>query len=287
MSLLHPGVEAFVAVVRHGTVHGAAREIGLTQTGVTQRIRTLERSLGVTLFARSRRGMTPTPEGEGLYRFCQRVGDMEGEVLSLVQARSERASLRIHVTGPSSMMRERIIPGATRILADFPDLVFTFNLEDDVSGLVSLKTGLSQLAVLPARDVVDELDSRLLAPARYILAGPRAWRGRPVREIVRTERIVDFNESDDATFQFLRRHRLQPPVHRQRHFANNTDALVMMVAAGHGYTVLSDAFAAPYLESGLVADLAPGRDLTFEFALAWYPRLEMPAYFARLVHEIE
>ena len=38
MSLLSAELEAFVAIVKTSTVHGAAKEIGLTQTGITQRI---------------------------------------------------------------------------------------------------------------------------------------------------------------------------------------------------------------------------------------------------------
>ena len=276
-----------MAVVSQGTVHGAAKEIGLSQTGVTQRIRALERSLGVTLFTRSRKGMKPTAEGEKLFLHCGRVRDMEGEVLSLLQATSERAAVRLNVTGPSSMMRSRIIPGASRILEDFPGVVFTFELDDDESGLVHLKTGRAQLAVLPADDVVDEIDSKLLAPARYILVGPPSWKGRAVREIVQSERIVDFNEKDDATFRYLRRHRLHPPSHRQRHLANNTDALAMMIGSGLGYSVLSKDFASPFLQQKKMIDLAPGKDIRFEFALAWYPRLEMPKYFASLIKEIK
>lgn len=42
MSLLSPSLEAFLAVVRHKTVHGAAATIHLMQTAVTQRIRSVE-----------------------------------------------------------------------------------------------------------------------------------------------------------------------------------------------------------------------------------------------------
>ncbi|HTL13188.1 MAG TPA: LysR family transcriptional regulator, partial [Bdellovibrionota bacterium] len=68
MSLLSPQLQAFSAIVRTGTVHGAARQLGLTQTGVTQRIRALENTLSATLFVRSRKGMSPTSEGEALWR---------------------------------------------------------------------------------------------------------------------------------------------------------------------------------------------------------------------------
>ena len=113
MSLLHPGVQAFLAIVRHGTVHGAAREIGLSQTGVTQRIRGLERDLGTTLFIRSRKGMLVTAEGEALVRWSQTVGELEGELLSFVRRRETAAEVRVTMTGPSSLMRCRVIPQAS------------------------------------------------------------------------------------------------------------------------------------------------------------------------------
>ena len=110
MSLLSPELEAFVAIVNKGTVHGAAKEVGLTQTGITQRIRSLERKIGNTLFTRSRKGMHLTQEGETLFVYCQKVMDIEGETLSLIQGQSSKKIVRIQIAGSSSIMRARIIP---------------------------------------------------------------------------------------------------------------------------------------------------------------------------------
>ena len=63
MSLLSQNLQAFAAIVKQGTVMGAAKELRLTQTGVTQRIRSLEQQLATTLFIRSRKGMKLTSEG--------------------------------------------------------------------------------------------------------------------------------------------------------------------------------------------------------------------------------
>ncbi len=120
MSLLHPGIQAFLAIVQQGTVHGAARQIGLTQTGVTQRIRALERDLRTTLFVRSRRGMLVTAEGEALVRWCQSVGELEGELLPFARRGESVAEVRVSVTGPSSLMRCRIIPEAAAAIRGFP-----------------------------------------------------------------------------------------------------------------------------------------------------------------------
>jgi LysR family transcriptional regulator, chromosome initiation inhibitor len=287
MSLLPAPVEAFAAIVRCGTVHGAAREIGLTQTGVTQRIRSLERELGVTLFTRSRAGMRLTAEGEALNRYCQRVCDMEGELRSFLHLERPQDAVRLVITGPSSIMRARVIPQATQILRRYPSAALTFDLDDDQSGLQALKTGAAQLAVISRSEVVAELDSKLLRPSRYSLVVCPAWRRRRLRDVVAHERIVDFNERDDATISFLARNGLAAAARRERHLANNIDALVAIVAAGHGYTVLTDDFARPLITSGALVRLNASADLLVEHALAWYPRPEMPGYFAAATREIK
>jgi DNA-binding transcriptional LysR family regulator len=286
MSLLSLGVTAFLAVVRHGTVHGAAREIGLSQTGVTQRIRGLERDLGTTLFVRSRKGMRPTAEGEALFRWCQSVGELEGELLSFVHRGEAAAAVRVSVTGPSSLMRCRVVPQAATAIRGFPGVTLSFLLDDTGSGLSHLKSGAAQLAVLRRDDVVNELDSKLLRPARLRLLGPAAWAGRTPADVVAHERIVDFDETDDATFAFLRKHDLSAMARRRRHLVNNPDALAELVAAGFGYSVLAEDFAAPLVADGRLVDLCPGRHLDQEIALAWYSRHEMPAYFRALIDAI-
>ena len=287
MSLLHPGLEAFVAVVRQATVHGAAREIGLTQTGVTQRIKVLEGHLGTTLFLRSRKGMQLTQEGQALYRYCQRAMDLEGEFLSLVSKTDTNQPLRINITGPSSMMRSRIIPGATSILSRYKKIVFTFNLDDDRSGLTYLKSGQSQLAIVGREEIVSELDSKLLKPALYVLVASSAWKDREIKDILVKERIVDFNDQDHTTYQYLKKFRLVDLVQKERHLANNTDALAALVAGGYGYSVLSTDFAKPLIERGSLIEINPGKSLRIDFALAWYPRPQMPDYFKKLVSGIK
>ena len=57
-----------VAVAEVGSMAKAAGELGVTQSAVSQVIAGLEADLGVQLFDRSRRGVTPTVYGEALIR---------------------------------------------------------------------------------------------------------------------------------------------------------------------------------------------------------------------------
>src|SRR5436190_21589490 len=52
---------SFLAVVRQGSLSGAARELGLTQPTVGRHVDELEASLATSLFARSPHGLLPTP----------------------------------------------------------------------------------------------------------------------------------------------------------------------------------------------------------------------------------
>ena len=75
-----PGLRAFVAVARLGSVSAAALELGRTQPSVSARLAALEESWGTRLFRRGSRGMTLTPEGAGLLAGAERaLGKVPGD----------------------------------------------------------------------------------------------------------------------------------------------------------------------------------------------------------------
>jgi DNA-binding transcriptional LysR family regulator len=66
-------LEAFVAVVDHGSVVAAAARLHLTQSAVTRRIQNLEDALGTSLLDRQTRPMLPTRAGQETYEFARPV----------------------------------------------------------------------------------------------------------------------------------------------------------------------------------------------------------------------
>lgn len=60
------GLCAFVLVARHGQLSAAARELRISQPGLSQRLKSLEESLDITLFERTWRGVRLTAEGADL-----------------------------------------------------------------------------------------------------------------------------------------------------------------------------------------------------------------------------
>jgi DNA-binding transcriptional LysR family regulator len=78
-------LSAFLAVVRHGSVTGAAEELVVTQPSVSAAVAALERELGVDLTERAGRNVRPTAAGEAYARYAT-------DVLGLLKEGSEVAS---------------------------------------------------------------------------------------------------------------------------------------------------------------------------------------------------
>ena len=82
-------LEYFVAVAEAGHVGRAAEELGIAQPPLSQTIRRLEHSVGITLFIRHARGVRLTPEGEQFLSRAYGVLEAQAQLLSL---RAELAS---------------------------------------------------------------------------------------------------------------------------------------------------------------------------------------------------
>lgn len=279
-----------MAVAQAGTVQAAAITVSLTQTGVTQRIRTLEQALGVGLFKRSRKGMTLTSEGNALFRYCQKVLELEGETLALLDLEASPKSKqlkRVAIAGPSSLIRARVIPSLKKVSLKHSNLRFSFQMEDSADDcLARLKDGSIDLAIIPRELVTKDLDSKVLKIEEYIMAVPIEWAHRSLKEIVKSEVLIDFDEKDRLSFQYLEDAGLLDDYQGERHFVNNTDALASMIEMGMGYSVLSREFAEPLIAAGRIGWIRGNKSHNVRFALAWYPRSLNPEYLEATIAAI-
>jgi len=87
----------FWTVAREGTVAAACERLNLAQPTVSAQIRTLEQSLGLELFDRSRRKMTLTDAGQTVYRYADDIFSLGSELLDTVRGRSAGRAIQFHV----------------------------------------------------------------------------------------------------------------------------------------------------------------------------------------------
>jgi DNA-binding transcriptional LysR family regulator len=112
----------FVHIVAEGSITGGARRMHLSLPSASARMRALERTAGVALLVRGRRGVRPTPAGTALDRHARevlsRAAGLEGAVASY---RRSPAAPVILLAGSSAM--HRLVPRALiSVLREHPDL---------------------------------------------------------------------------------------------------------------------------------------------------------------------
>ena len=287
MKLLSGNLQAFYFTATLGTVHAAASRLNLTQTAATRRIAALEQELEKSLFLRSRKGMTLTESGRNILRYCRQVLELEGEVLASSPAENPESLKQLTIDVPSSILRTRVLAVLANLRTKYPRLILDLRILDDGKGAESLKLGKADLVVISSLDVAKEFDSKKLRPEQYILVCASSWGTRKLEEVIRNERIVDFNPEDKMTLNYLEQFGLQSIRKEERHFVNNTDALARAVEMGLGYSVLSKEFAEPLIQQKRLVAFQPKKHFDYSLALAWYPRKFIPDFMKDFISALK
>lgn len=166
-------IRIFLAVATEGSTLAAARKLGLNQSTVSRRIRTLEHALGLTLFERDTRGYALTPQGGALI-------DVAGQMA----AASENISLRaervrrdltgsIRISGAALVMNNWGFPMIARFRALHPEVSFDVDTSETQ---VSLERGEADLALRAADEITgDTLVARKLGEIPWGIFGRRDY----------------------------------------------------------------------------------------------------------------
>ena len=93
-------LQYFIAVAEQGTVSGAAHDLSISQSSVTEAIKELEQDLGVALFERHSRGLSITHKGQQFLRHATRIlADVGDARRAFAEERAVRGgSLHLGVT---------------------------------------------------------------------------------------------------------------------------------------------------------------------------------------------
>jgi LysR family glycine cleavage system transcriptional activator len=111
-------LRVFEVACRHGSYSEAARELHVTHSAVSQRIRQLEEELGLTLFERQGNRMVPTSSGLRLQAGVKNAFSEMNAALASIQTR--RKDTEITVSLLPVMAARWLVPRLSRFTARFP-----------------------------------------------------------------------------------------------------------------------------------------------------------------------
>ena len=98
-------LRCFLATYEHGSLTGAAEELGYAQPSVSEQVRLLERSVGSPLFRRVGRGVVPTTVAETLRPHAERTLAAADEAMRVAQSATalETGTIRFGMFGTARL----------------------------------------------------------------------------------------------------------------------------------------------------------------------------------------
>jgi LysR family nitrogen assimilation transcriptional regulator len=167
-------IRAVIAVCEEGSFTRAAQRENATQSGISQHVAAVERSLGVTLFERSSAGVKPTPAGLRYYKRCvEAIGQIDS-------ANEEVRGFASRVTGDlrigliPTLTRAALAPTLEQFVLRYPDV--RLHIVEGYSGVLTEMVLADDLdfAVVPTTEGRVGLKSRLIVRDREMLvSGPQ------------------------------------------------------------------------------------------------------------------
>jgi LysR family transcriptional regulator (chromosome initiation inhibitor) len=276
MSFDPASLECLAAIVEEGGFERAAQRLSITQSAVSQRLRSLEALVGTVLIVRSR-PLRPTPAGQLLLKHTKQMrllrADLERDLKDLAPSSAggtrdeERISIAVNAdsiaTWALPALGELVRQGLPfEVIADDQDFTQEWLREGSVLGCVTtLKQALRGCKVVP------------LGAMRYIaIAQPQYAREHLPQGLgphnFRDTTFIAFNRKDDMQAEFVARACGLKRVALDQVFVPSSEGQVRAVLSGWGVSVVPELLVKGLMDQQRLVDVAQGHTVAVQ--LYWH-----------------
>jgi len=124
----------FVSVVQSGSFTGAAKQLNLPRSSVSDHISKLEKSLNFRLLQRTTRKLSLTAEGKAVFELSQKISELADEINSLKFV--GKASGRVSVSITTDMAQKWLVPLLVGFHNKYPDISVQICIDEFASDLI-------------------------------------------------------------------------------------------------------------------------------------------------------
>lgn len=252
---------ALAAVIRTGSFERAARQLHVTPSAVSQRVKLLEEKLGAILVVRGV-PCTGTPAGQRLCQHVEQVALLESELrqgLPGLQDAGTPTTVRIAVNADS------LATWFVAAMAETQDCLFDLVLDDQDHSADWLRRGEVLAAVTASAKPVQGCDCTPLGALRYVAtASPEFVRrhfpdGLNNASLARAPRLT-FNSKDRLQTQWTRQ-AFGTEIPSPTHWLPSSQAFIDAALAGLGWGMNCETLVTGHLRDGRLIALVPDQPL--------------------------
>jgi Transcriptional regulator len=285
-------IETFFWAAALGSLRAASEKLGTTQPAVSQRIASLEASLGVRLFERDARGVTLTAKGREILSHAERMMQVRRDMLRAAQDQNVMSGM-VRIGVAETIVQTWLSALIEEVHSAYPALV----LEIEVDSTHVLRTHLMSRQIDLAFLMGPVLQERVenLPLCTY----PLAWVASPTLNLgngpltldqVASRPIITY-PSSSSPYRVVREMLLRAGVKTPRMYGSASLSMVVRMALdGIGTAVIAPVFLDKELASGELQLLEvkgdPLPDLSFTATWIDGPDSHAPRLIATLAQEV-
>jgi LysR family transcriptional regulator (chromosome initiation inhibitor) len=249
---------AFTAAVDTGSLELAARQLGISASGVSQRISSLEQEFGTPLLVRSR-PCRPTVPGMRLLQYLRRSSLLESEFL--LEMGVDAGPARVALAVNNDTLATWLLPVLGPILAA-EGLLVELVLDNQGHTFALLEEGRVVACVSGKAQPMHGCTATPLGLMRYRMVASssfaRQWFPDGLnREAAQHAPVVVFDRKDSLQSAFLLEHLGLPEGAYPCHYVPASEPFEQAIRLGLGYGMLPLEQCQAMLDDGTMVDLAP------------------------------
>lgn len=242
-------------VVDEGTLDAAARRLHITPSAVSQRIKTLEESLGRVLLVRTK-PVRPTEAAHAVLRYARQLDLLEADALAIL---GEGAGmLRVPLAVNADSLATWFLPPLARVSARHP-VVFDLHRDDQDFTAGLLESGAVMGAVTARAEPVAGCRVSALGSLVYEAVAAVSFRdrwlaGSSLAVDLREAPVIDFDRRDDLQTRWLAAEGIDPAT-PPRHRVPASHDFATAIELGLGWALLPRLQSQSALDAGILVPL--------------------------------
>ena len=274
-------LKIFEAVYRLKSMTLAAQELFLTQSGISQHIKSFEDSLEITLFVRNRLMLYPTYEADQLYRTCFKAfSEINLTLDNIKNPEHKNLDGTVSIGIPTEFGNNIIIPMIAEWSKKNPLVKFDFIYGYGTHLVGQLEEGLLDIAFIDSLQQNKKLTSRvvykenlnLVASQQYVKEKKLNLKGKESLKLLSHLDYVEYEHKESILRMWFQYHYKKKNIGLSiKAWAMNVQGVAALVKQHMGAAVLPDHLTNLLIKDGFHLHIFKGSkdSLKNEISLAW------------------
>lgn len=266
---------AFAAIARHRSFRGAARELRVSVSTLSERLRELESQVGVRLLNRTTRSVAPTEAGERLLARIEPALREIGEAAEAIGTAPGEPSGRLRINAPAPAVHLVIAPMIAPFLRRYPKI--TLEIVDEPLLIDIVEAGFDAGVRYEEHLAKDMVAISLGPPQRYVVvASPALLRERGVperpRDLLGAPCLAfRFPGRSVSPWEFERNGRVTKIVPEARLIGLNIGLQLQAAIDGLGFLMTFEGYVRQAIAAGQLRTVLDDWSPSFTGPLLYYP----------------